>query len=115
VPGGRIRDAWRLRAQALAVLDSAVLVDLVDGVSWSEVAEALGLTTEATQQRYQDVAFRWRAVEPPSGLDLSVFTVRGETAHPDDDPRGTAEAVDLWYSRRAEPWETAEPTGLLDL
>lgn len=112
-PGDRIRAARQLRALAMAVLDSAVLVEVAEGGDWADLALALGLTEGEARRRYAETVQMWLDGEDSPGLDLAVFGSLGEPMHPDEDPAGVAESIDRWYQRHAEPWETPGPVAIL--
>lgn len=95
----------------MAVLDSAVLVELEAGADWSSIAAALGLSEATARSRYEDTARMWLDEAAASGLDLAVFG--RDRVDPDEDPRGMAEALDQWYARHSEPWETPGPIGIV--
>jgi hypothetical protein len=101
--GERIRNARRLRLLAMSVLDRAVLTELADGASWDEVAFALGLDVAEAQRRYVPVWEQWQ--EGDDDFDFGDFSV-GLSG--DLDLAGTAEALDSWWQRHSEPWETPE-------
>lgn len=107
LPGERIRAARRLRVAAATALDRAVLIELVDGTSWLEVADSLGLSEQTTRDRYGPTVTRWLQDQPPA-IDLAVYGdfTTGMTVDPD--PAGTAASIDAWYRRHAEPWEQPE-------
>lgn len=104
--GQRIGAARRLRALAMAVLDSAVLVEVAAGGDWAEIAPALGLTEGEARRRYAEIAQLWLEGEYSADLDLAVFSGLHEAnLHPDTDPAGVAESIEQWFSRHVEPWE----------
>jgi hypothetical protein len=111
--GDRIRAARRLRALAMAVLDSAVLVELAASATWAEIADALGLSEAEAQRRYAETARLWLEAKEAPRLDLAVFGGPGGNLHPDEDPAGLAESLSQWYVRHAEPWEMPGPIAIL--
>lgn len=111
--GDLIRAARRVRALAMATLDSAVLVEVAAGRDWAEIALALGLTEGETRRRYAETAQLWLDGEDSTALELAVFGSVGEAMHPDSDPAGLAESLEQWYLRHAEPWDEPGPLGIL--
>lgn len=107
LPGERIRAARRLRVLALTVLDRAVLIERAAGCSWEEIARALGLSVDETRARYEETWQVWCAEAAPAGVDARVQGEHGLGLRFDEDPQGTAEMLDAWYMRHAEPWDDA--------
>lgn len=108
LPGERIRRWRQIRMDALTGLDRTVLAELLEGTSWEDVADALGLTVEETRARYEKTLELWRSGRRL--VDRTNYALFGEHSvglREDTDPRGTAETLDAWYRRHAEPW--AEP------
>lgn len=103
--GERIRSARRLRMHTWTLVDRAVLSELADGATWDEVAAALGIPLEEAQRRYAQTWVQWRAGHTDGDDDFGDFGVglRGDL-----DLEGTAEALDQWWRRHAEPWEAAD-------
>jgi hypothetical protein len=102
-PGELIRAHRKLRMLTLTGLDRAVIVEYLAGATWEQLAAALGLSVQETQARYAETCELWEQAIDPDDADYGDWTVglRG-----DDDLAGTAETLDAWYRRHAEPWET---------
>lgn len=108
-PGTRIREWRRVRVLALTGLDRAVLLELLSGTTWEQVAEALMLPLDETIRRYGPVLTQWTSGAGPDpdvlrGTDLTVGLPV------DTDPEGTAAALDQWLRRHREPWDDPGPT-----
>lgn len=103
--GERIKQARRLGMLRLTVLDRAVLAELSDGASWDEVALELGLTEREARARYERTWVEWQAMTPEDAADFGDFTLG---LHGDLDIHGTAESIDAWWNRHAEPWDSTE-------
>ena len=97
-PGERIRSSRRIRLAALAVVDQAVIAELSEGASWDEVAAALGVPRETAIAQYSAAWIDWSARFPGHPNDSSD----------DRECAETAETVDMWWRRHADPWEAAE-------
>lgn len=108
LPGERIRQWRRLRAMALTGLDRAVLVELLEGSTWDQVADALGLPVGETRRRYEETFALWCEELPPTAMDATIFGDFTTGLRQDPDPEGTARALDSWAARHAEPWEAVE-------
>lgn len=107
-PGERIEQARRLRALAMTVLDRAVLVELLTGSTWDEVADALGRTVEDARRIYEPTLELWALDQPVGGLDATIFGDFTTGLPHDPDPEGTARAVDAWCARHSEPWDAVD-------
>lgn len=88
----RIRAARRVRLVSLALVDRAVIAAVMDGESWESVAAAIGMDEDAAERRYAPVL-------PSAWVDGTPDWADGDLAR-------TADALDLWWTRHAEPWET---------
>ena len=105
-PGERIRKARRLRMLGLTATDRAVLAELSEGASWGVVADALGLTVGEARVRYEPTWQAWLSTKPDAeDDDFGDYSLglRGDL-----DMAGTAESLDSWWVRHAEPWETLD-------
>ena len=69
LPGTRIRAARRLRAQSLAVVDAAVVIELLEGATMEQVAHALGSTIEHANELYGPIVARWLGAHDESQDD----------------------------------------------
>lgn len=108
--GERIRSARRLRALAIHLTDMAVLVEMSDGLPIEGVASALGQEVADIHHTYTSTFEVWANQGWDEGdVDLGVGMPT------DADVAGTADALDLWWARHAEPWESvgddARPVG----
>lgn len=105
VTGERIRSARRIRLQAGVLVDRAVLAELSDGASWTDVATALGIDADLARARYEQTWAEWRAGGVDDDPDFGDFGVglRGDL-----DLDGTARTLDQWWRRHAEPWDAAD-------
>lgn len=90
--GELLAKARRARMLAQSLVDRAVMVELAAGATWAEVAEGIGLPVEVALKVY--------------GPTWEVWLEDGSEPA-DADQVGTAEALDQWWRRHAEPWETA--------
>lgn len=103
-PGERIKKARRIRLTSLSLVDRAVLAELSDGVSMEVIADALGLPGGAAEAEriYGPTWAQWLAGDLDDEADFGDYSVgmRG-----DPDLSGTAETLDQWHARHAEPWE----------
>lgn len=106
VTGELIRKARRVRRDALAVVDRAVLVELANGASWAEVADAVGLDVEDALRVYGDTLEAWLAAEQDALDDGD----QGVGLIGDQDLPGTAHSLDQWWRRHADPWDV--PAGI---
>lgn len=104
VPGDLIRSARQVRVAALLLVDRAVIAELLAGASWEDVAAAVG-TDAATAERIYLPALELWSEEVAELADAGDHGVGGLT---DLDLPGTADALDMWWRRHAEPWESAE-------
>lgn len=98
----RIRAWRRVRLRALTGLDRCVLVELMHGATWEEVADGYGLTPDEMRRRFEPTLRTWQigALRPDPGA-----TGEFSPGMPyDPDPAGTAAALDFWAERHAEPW-----------
>lgn len=104
-PGERVRAGLELRIQAQSVVDDIVILEVLSGSTWQEVANEFHLPAAELERRYGAVVELWRAGQPVHDLTkiLSGEMVTGSMQ--DTDPAGTAAAIDQWYARHAEPWE----------
>lgn len=93
--GERIRRARRLRALSLQLTDLAVLVELADGAEWDDVAAALSVDTNEAVRTYAPTWVEWSVPGEPAG---------GLGAPGEGDLEVTAETLDQWWRRHAEPW-----------
>ncbi|MEQ7008449.1 hypothetical protein ABN028_19945 [Actinopolymorpha sp. B17G11] len=118
LPGELIRKVRReLRMPTLTALDRAVLVELAEGATWEQVADALALTVEETRARYEKTARMWSEGQPVDRMNVALFGDHAVGLLHDQDPRGTAESLDAWWRRHAEPWDDVDDrpvTRLLD-
>ncbi|MGL5816638.1 MAG: hypothetical protein ACRCYR_03675 [Phycicoccus sp.] len=105
----RIHDARKLRVLALTVLDRTVILEVLAGASWEDIARALMLPLEVTVQRYSPVVEKWRAGAPAGQVDASVYGDLTTGLPADHDPEGTAESLDAWIDRHLEPWQDRGP------
>lgn len=111
--GELIAKTRRVRALAQALVDRAVMAEIAGGASWSDLADALGMPAEDCHRIYAPTWEVWleHGSEPELDRgDREVGTGR------DFDPEGTAESLDQWWRRHAEPWESADrprPVGTL--
>lgn len=104
-PAARIREARELRLLALAVLDRAVVLELIAGTSWEDVSEALMLPLEETIRRYGPTVHAFRDGSPIA-VPSTIITSDSASGLPmDTDPEGTAAAIDQWLDRHLDPWE----------
>lgn len=109
VAGELIRKARRVRREALAIVDRAVLVELATGASWAQVAEAAGLPEDDVRRIYGPSWAAWADGDPQEHADVSE---QGVGLLGDSDLAGTAHSIDMWWRRHAEPWEdTDNPVG----
>lgn len=102
-PGALIRKARRPRLVSLTLVDRAVLAELSQGTSWEVVADALGLDLDAAIRRYGPVWDQWSNGDLDD--DAADFGDHGLGLRGDLDAEGTADSLDQWYRRHAEPWE----------
>ncbi len=104
-PGERVRAGLELRIQAQSVVDDIVILEVLSGSTWQEVANEFHLPAAELERRYGAIVELWRAGQPVHDLTqiLSGEMVTGSMQ--DTDPAGTAAAIDQWYARHAEPWE----------
>lgn len=59
----RLRDARRVvRAASLSLFDQMVMLELIRGASWDEVASALGLDVDTARYRYEETLEQWRVL-----------------------------------------------------
>lgn len=108
-----IRKARMLRAQTQTLVDRAVMAAIADGADWAEVAAATGMPVAAARALYEPTWEVW--LEPGSEPELDRGDMEVGTGR-DHDLAGTAEALDQWWRRHAEPWESADrprPVGAL--
>lgn len=105
-PGELIRKARRPRLMSLTLVDRAVLAELSQGTSWEQVAQALSVDTDEAVRRYKPTWEQWQAGDLDDEADFGDYGIglRGDL-----DPEGTADALDAWYRRHAEPWEDNSP------
>jgi hypothetical protein len=103
-PGERVKKARRVRLMSLAIVDRAVLAELTDGATWEQVGDALGIDCDEARRRYEPTWRQWVEGDYDDDADFGDFGVglRGDLDLP-----GTADALDSWWLRHAEPWETA--------
>lgn len=102
VTGELIRKARRMQREAIAAKDRAVLVELSQGATWNEVADALGLPVADALRVYGDTWEAWKDGEWAESLDSGD---QGVGLIGDTDLAGTAHSIDMWWRRHAEPWE----------
>lgn len=100
--GERITMTRRLRLLSIALVDRAVLVELADGASWEQVADALGVPVEEARRVYEPTWVAWSA---DAGFLAYDAGDRGVGMPADADAAGTAAALDSWCVRHAEPWD----------
>jgi hypothetical protein len=105
LPGERIRSARRVRLEALALVDRAVLAELADGATWDEVAEALSMTPTQAKTIH---APAWELWQNGGDADELDFGDHGVGLPGDPDLAGTAATLDQWWRRHADPWETTD-------
>ena len=108
-PGSLTAAATRLRLLALAVLDRSVLAERAAGATWAEIAAAHTLNEDGVIARYDGVYARWVAIEARADADQGAHFALPGTADGSAgelDPIGTAQALDSWRERHADPWET---------
>lgn len=101
-PGERIRKARRTRLQTLSIVDLAVLAELSEGRTWEQVAAALSVDVAEAERTYAPIWAQWEAGDY-DGPDFGDFSVGSRN---DPDLAGTAAALDSWWVRHAEPWDT---------
>jgi|GEM_PF-5811666 len=107
--GERIRNARRLRMLSLVVLDRTVLLELLEGADWQELSDALGIPAEEVERRYRHTWEVWKSNLAADDLDPNLFGDHTTGLPHDPDPMGTAETIDAWLFRHAEPWEDPQP------
>lgn len=105
MPGELIRNARKLRLLDLSVLDCAVLVEALSGVSWDRIAEALVMPVTEVRRKYEPVVERWLQELPAGEVDATIYGDLTTGLRHDHDPEGTAVSIDAWYNRHMEPWE----------
>lgn len=102
--GSMVTAAMHLRTLALAAMDRAVLAERAAGATWDELADVLGMNRPDVMARYSAVYDRWELAGLDPDLSASLGPARpGDLADPD--PAGTAESLDAWRVRHAEPWD----------
>lgn len=111
-PGQRIRKARRVRLTSLTVVDRAVLAELSEGASWGVVADALGVTVTEAERRYGPT---WNVWVNGDNSDAPAAGEYSVGLGGDPDMAGTAEALDQWWRRHAEPYETVKQTPVSDV
>lgn len=108
LPGELIRNVRRLRLLGLSALDRAVLVEVLTGTSWEDVAEALVMPVGEVRRRYEETVELWRKALPTGELDATIYGDLTTGLRHDHDPEGTAEALDGWYNRHCDPWQSED-------
>ena len=104
-----VREWRRLRVEALAGLDCAVILMLLEGASWADVACALGRDEAVVRAQYLPQLHAWT-----SGVDAQAVPVDlTARVRNDDDPVTTAHALDQWLARHTDPWEEPPRADLL--
>lgn len=106
----RIRNTRRLGALRLQVHDLTVLLTLLQGAPWGEVADALGLPEEYVRETYQPQVDAWIAELPAGAVDATIYGDYTTGLRQDTDPEGTAATVDAWLARHSE-WFEVDETG----
>lgn len=86
-----------------------MVLEALAGASWAELADALSLPEGETIRRYESTVAMWRSGQGQGDLAavLSGDIVIGLMDDPD--PASTAEGIDAWYARHADPWEQDAP------
>lgn len=103
-----IRKARLLRAQTQTLVDRAVMAAIADGADWAEVAAAVGMPEADARTIYEPTWEVW--LEPGSEPELDRGDMEVGTMR-DADLAGTADTLDQWWRRHADPWEKADAPG----
>lgn len=103
-----IAKARQLRAQTQTLVDRAVMAAIADGATWADVAAASGISEADAYALYAPTWEVW--LEPGSEPELDrgdqeVGTIR------DAHLAATADTLDQWWRRHADPWESADRPG----
>jgi hypothetical protein len=87
-PGDLIRDARKLRYNAVYPVDMAVIIELMNGTSWEAVAAELKLPVAETQARYAETLNVWLIGDGSSdkAARLSAVTLDQWSERHDIDP-----------------------------
>ncbi len=107
-PGERLRAARALRVLSLTVLDRAVLIERAEGQSWAAIGEVLGLSEAEARARYEETYAAWMRDAPGAAPGPTAVGDFALGLRSDQDLAGTAESVDQWYARHAEPLERVD-------
>jgi len=112
-PGDRITEARNLLILAARALDMAVVQEALSGATWEQIAEARGLSADECRARYEATVVQWANPSLPA-VEAIFGDLTLELSY-DADPGLTAETLDDWLTRHAEPWELdAGPTPVQD-
>lgn len=106
--GERIRSVRELRIIAQAMVDRTVILEALSGSTWAEIADAFGLPDGELKRRYGSTVDMWRAGQPVNDFTTSIAGDLVVGTLDDPDPAGTAQSIDQWYARHADPWDENE-------
>jgi hypothetical protein len=105
-PGESIIQARQIRKLSAHFLTRAVLWERSRGVSWPEIAAAVGQSESWVRANWEPAEQRWLAyltddgeIPPPQSIDEALHLPPGDVPTKDSDIRKAAELLDDWCLR----------------